>query len=126
MPERVAVRQRRVPEPEEFQNLVMALRQPYNAIVILAGLSGLRKGEIEALRWNDIGQGYVMVDEAVYQRVLGTPKSRKSRRKVSIGLKFRRLWRAGANRPSSPTLMTSCSLFGPAHLLTFTMRSLGM
>ena len=85
MPERVAVRQRRVPEPEDFQNLVMALRQPYSTIVILAGLSGLRKGEIEALRWNDIHQGYVMVDEAVYQRVLGTPKSRKSHRKVSIG-----------------------------------------
>ena len=65
MPERVAVRQRRIPEPEQFQNLVMALKQPYSTLVILAGLSGLRKGEIEALRWNDIGHGYVMVDEAV-------------------------------------------------------------
>ena len=85
MPERVAVRPRRVPEPEEFQNLLMSLRQPYSTIVMLAGLSGLRKGEIEALRWNDIGQGYVMVDEAVYKRELGTPKSRKSHRRVSIG-----------------------------------------
>ena len=49
MPERVAVRAKRIPEPEEFHNLVMALTQPYSTIVMLAGLSGLRKGEIEAV-----------------------------------------------------------------------------
>jgi len=85
MPGRAPVRPKRVPEPEEFHHLMMALREPYRTIVMLAGLSGLRKGEIEALRWNDIGPGYVMVDEAVYQREIGSPKSRKSRRRVSIG-----------------------------------------
>ena len=45
----------------------------------------MRKGEIEALRWNDVQAGYVEVDEAVYKRQLGTPKSRKSRRRVAIG-----------------------------------------
>ena len=85
MPERVAVRRKRIPHPDDFQNLMLALKKPYSTIVTLAGLSGLRKGEIEALRWNDIHLGYVMVDEAVYRRTLGTPKSRKSRRQVSIG-----------------------------------------
>ena len=85
MPERVAVRKKRIPKPEDFRSLLMALNQPYSAIVMLAALSGLRKGEIEALRWNDVEPGYVEVDEAVYKRELGTPKSRKSRRRVAIG-----------------------------------------
>ncbi len=38
-----------LPEPEDFHNLVMALTQPYSTIVMLAGLSGLSKGEIEAV-----------------------------------------------------------------------------
>ena len=50
MPQRVAVRPKRIyPSREEFHNLVMALTQPYSTIVVLAGLSGLRKGEIEAV-----------------------------------------------------------------------------
>ncbi len=85
LPQRVAARKRRILEPEGFQNLVMALGQPYSAIVMLAMLSGLRKGEIAALRWDDIGPGYVEVDEAVYKGTLDTPKSRKSSRKVAIG-----------------------------------------
>ena len=85
MPERVAVRKKQIPKPEEFQDLLLLLNQPYSTIVTLAALSGLRKGEIEALRWNDVEAGYVEVDEAVYRRELGTPKSRKSRRRVAIG-----------------------------------------
>ena len=85
LPERVAVRKKQIPKPEEFQNLVMALKQPYGPIVMLAALSGLRKGEIEALRWNDVEAGYVEVDEAVYKRLLGSPKTRKSCRRVAIG-----------------------------------------
>jgi integrase len=85
MPERVAVRKKQIPKPEGFQDLLMTLKQPYSTIVMLAGLSGLRKGEIEALRWNDVHAGYLEVDEAVYRRELGTPKSRRSRRRVAIG-----------------------------------------
>ena len=119
MPERVAVRQRRVPEPEDFQNLVMALKQPYSAIVLLAGLSGLRKGEIEALRWNDIHQGYVIVDEAVYQRVLGTPKSRKSHRRVSIGPEVQKAlegWRKQAKFTNSDDFVFAIRTSTPVDL----------
>ena len=84
LPERVPIRERRIPTPSEFRRLVDALRQPYKAVVALAGLSGLRRGELAALRWNDFMGMKVRVDEAVYRGQLGTPKSRKSRRLVSV------------------------------------------
>ncbi|MDA1236264.1 MAG: site-specific integrase [Acidobacteria bacterium] len=64
-----------------------ALPQPYKAIVALAGLSGLRRGELAALRWNDIGPDSVRVDESVYRGVLGSPKTPRSRRTVKIPTK---------------------------------------
>src|SRR5690606_1101428 len=39
---------------------------------------------IAALRWNDLEGTKLRVDEAVYRGELGTPKSKKSRRSVSI------------------------------------------
>ena len=85
LPERTAIRRKRILEPQDAQRLVFALKPPYDAVVSLALFSGLRKGEIAALRWNDIGPSHVEVDEAVYCGKLGTPKSRKSRRRVAIG-----------------------------------------
>lgn len=84
LPSRVPVRDRRIPSPHEFRQLVNALHQPYRAIVGLAGLSGLRRGELAALRWNDIGLDTVRVDEAVYRGRLGKPKTPKSRRTVTV------------------------------------------
>jgi integrase len=52
--------------------------------VLIAGLSGLRRGELAALRWNDLEGAKLRVDEAVYRGQLGTPKSPKSRRIVSV------------------------------------------
>ena len=84
LPPRVPVREKRIPTPYEFRTLVRALRQPYKATVGLAGLGGLRHGELAALRWNDFQGSKVRVDEAVYRGCLGTPKSAKSRRTVSV------------------------------------------
>lgn len=86
LPSRNPVRPKRVIWPEEFHRLIMTLKQPYSTVVILAVLGGLRKGELEALRWQDNPQpGTLVVDEAVYRRKIGTPKTFKSRRQVSIG-----------------------------------------
>ena len=85
LPERSGRRKKRILEPKQAQNLTLALPPPYNTIVALALFSGLRKGEIAALRWNDITLMHVEVDEAVYRGKLGSPKSRKSRRRVAIG-----------------------------------------
>ena len=84
LPGRVSTRIRRIPTPEQFRTLVLALPQPYRAIVCLAGLGGLRRGELAALRWEDFLGRIVIVDEAVYRGSLDTPKSLKSNRTVTI------------------------------------------
>ena len=96
LPSRAPVREMRIPNPEEFRTLVTALVQPYKAIVGLAGLGGLRRGELAAVRWNDLGESTVRVDEAVYRGHLGTPKTPKSRRTVKVPKKVMELladWR---------------------------------
>jgi integrase len=75
LPGRNPVRPKRVIWPEEFQRLIMMLeQQPYSTAVTLVVLGGLRRGELEALRWQDDSKpGTVVVDEAVYLRKIGTP-----------------------------------------------------
>src|SRR5579875_41017 len=86
LPSRDPIRPRRVIWPEEFHKLVLMLEAPYSTVVILAVLAGLRRGELAALRWRDNAKpGTLIVDEAVYRGTLGTPKTPKSKRQVSIG-----------------------------------------
>jgi len=86
LPAKVAVRPKHVIWPAEFQKLILMLNEPYSTLVTLAVLCGVRKGELAALRWHDNAQPRtLMVDEAVYRGKLGTPKTPKSRRQVSIG-----------------------------------------
>jgi len=104
LPARVPVRDRRLPTPGQFRLLVDGLQQPYRTIVGLAGLTGLRRGELAALRWDDFDQGTLRVDEAVYRGRLGSPKTPRSRRIVKLSAKAIRLveeWReiAGHTQP---------------------------
>jgi integrase len=94
MPPRRHVRPKRIILPEQFHALIGELPQPYSTVVILAVLAGLRKGELEALRWRDNRPGVLLVDESVYDgsdangkysREIGTPKTERSRREVAIG-----------------------------------------
>lgn len=84
LPGRIRTRAIRIPTPSQFRTLVLALPQPYRVIVCLAGLGGLRRGELAALRWDDFQSRTVVVDEAVYRGALDTPKSLKSKRTVTI------------------------------------------
>lgn len=84
---RIPVRQKVVLTPEEWRLLVEALRQPYSPVVTLAVLTGLRRGELAALRWNDILSDKVVVDEAIYCGTLGTPKGHLPRRIRRMGEK---------------------------------------
>lgn len=65
LPDEKPVRARRILTPAQFQGLLAELDEPYGTVVLVAVLAGLRKGEIAALRWDDILPGRVNVDEAV-------------------------------------------------------------
>ena len=120
--------------PEQFWALASKVQQPYRTIVILAVLGGLRRGELAALRWNDNREsGKLVVDEAVYWGKadkehglkswrIGTPKTEKSSREVTIGPVAQRAideWRA-ATWPSTGKPMAPFT--GPDDFM-FAMRS---
>ena len=72
--------------PADFGLLVANLGLPYSTVVTLAGLTGLRRGELAALRWEDNPvPGRLIVDEAVYRGRLDTPKTPQSSREVALG-----------------------------------------
>jgi integrase len=50
----------------------------------LAGLAGLRPGEIFALRWAKVGQALIEVAERVYCGLLDTPKTARGRRDAAL------------------------------------------
>jgi len=86
MPERTLKRPHRFLMAEEVRRLVAASKEPVRTIVILATMTGLRIGEILALRWGriDLLRGTLLVAETCYKGHFGSPKTRASRREVPL------------------------------------------
>lgn len=73
-------------DPVEVRHLLDKLPNPSKPIAWLAMLTGLRIGELLALRWQDIdliGKG-LRVRETVYEGHFGTPKTKRSNRGVPL------------------------------------------
>ena len=86
MPERFLKRPHQFLNVGEVRRLIAACTEPTRTIVILATMTGLRIGEILALRWkriNFIGETLV-VAETCFMGQFGTPKTRASKREVPL------------------------------------------
>jgi Site-specific recombinase XerD len=72
--------------PEEFQGLLVQLDQRERLLVLLAGTTGLRRGELIALRWEDIDfvKKVVNVTHAIWHNVEGETKTPASRKPVPL------------------------------------------
>jgi integrase len=85
-PALVETRQRLTLTPQQMRAMLGELSEPYRTMVLLAVLSGLRRGEIFGLRWKcvDLVEGSVLVAESSYEGHSSPPKTRASRRKVFV------------------------------------------
>ena len=74
---------------EEVQMLLAALNEPERTFTLVAVLTGLRLGELLALRWGriDLASSILHVEESCYLGRFGTPKTRSSRRAVPYRLR---------------------------------------
>ena len=86
MPERTLKRPHRFLTAEEVRRIVAASKEPTRTVILLAVMTGLRIGEILALRWGrvDLLRGTVLVAETCYKGHFGSPKTRASRREVPL------------------------------------------
>jgi len=78
-----------LPTPEEGEVLFTSVQEHYPAdypLIFTLYRSGMRKGEIRGLQWGDIDWNgrFIEVRRAFSKKVMGTPKSGKSR-KVEMG-----------------------------------------
>ena len=86
MPTLRCVRPKWVLTTGQAVSLLTAMPPLSRAMVGLAVLSGLRRGELFALRWKDIDEHarLLTVREAVYDGTFGTPKTEAGRRQIPL------------------------------------------
>lgn len=72
--------------PSEVRRLLTSLCEPSRTLVLVGVLTGIRIGEILALRWKhlDLLRGTIQVRETVSEGQFGSPKTRSSRRDVPM------------------------------------------
>ena len=73
-------------------------------MVLVAALTGLRRGELFALRWGavDLEKGVLEVRESVYAGQFSTPKTRSSVRRIPLSSPLVALLRDRKARTVSP------------------------
>ena len=86
LPARVSKREPIALTPNQVQQLTSELREPCRSMVLIAVLTGTRRGELFALRWRavDFDQKLIHVRESVYDGHFSSPKTRSSFRKLPM------------------------------------------
>lgn len=84
--DRTPVQERAYLLPDQLAPLLNVLPQPCRTLVVIAVLTGLRIGELLALRWKhvDFIHDAIHVRETVYEGQFGSPKTKNSRRDVPM------------------------------------------
>lgn len=76
------------PNSEAIRRTIYQARKSprWQALIVLAAVTGLRRGELAGLQWGDIGDDYLVVKRAISgkDRIVGPPKSARSRRRIAI------------------------------------------
>ncbi|MGB2890012.1 MAG: site-specific integrase [Candidatus Acidiferrales bacterium] len=72
---------------EQFRALLGKLPEPVRTMVLLCAFTGVRAGELFALRWRhvDFQRGVLQVHESVHRGKFGPPKTRNSVRDLPLG-----------------------------------------
>jgi integrase len=88
-PVRTSSKRQREPEiltPSEFQALLKELPEREHVMVLLAGSTGLRRGELIGLRWSDVDseEQLVNVTRSIWHNIEGDTKTAASRKPVPL------------------------------------------
>ena len=72
---------------EQFARLIDALEEPHRTMVALIAATGLRVGELLAVRWRvvDFQVGTLQVTESVFEGAFQQPKTKRAERTIPLG-----------------------------------------
>ena len=86
LPEKKPVREKYVLNAGQILDLLALLKDPVCTMVLLGILTGMRVGEILGLRWRDVDfrSGQIRIEQACYRGLLGSPKTKGSRRTLPL------------------------------------------
>jgi integrase len=87
---------------EEVTNIIASLPQPAATIAATAAFTGLRRGEIEGLLWENYDRKELRVTRSVWYGVVDEPKTAKSKAPVPVIAPLRRMLDAHRKTCGSP------------------------
>ena len=70
--------------PEQFEQLIAAIPEPYATMVFVAIFTGLRVSELAALRWEDVHADSITIDERFCRGDFAVPKSESSNATIAV------------------------------------------
>jgi integrase len=70
--------------PEQFSLLLELIREPYATMVFVAIYTGLRVSELAGLKWEDIHEDSITIDERYCRGDWGEPKSESSNATIGV------------------------------------------
>jgi integrase len=93
--------------PETLRKLIEKLPEPSRSIASLLAMTGLRIGELLALRWQDVDLkgGFLSVQRTVYEGHFDEPKSKRSKRRIPLGPRCVEILQSLPNSQAGPSAL---------------------
>lgn len=70
--------------PEQFSSMLEMMQEPYATIVFTAMYTGLRPSELAGLRWRNVHEDAITIDERYCQGEWGSPKTEASNATIAV------------------------------------------
>jgi integrase len=92
-------------EPVEIAALLAELRDPFRTLILLAAVTGLRRGELFGLKWEDVNfeDAEIRIIRSLVDQVEGPPKTLASRRPIPMSSELSKTlatWRTQTSFPN--------------------------